>query len=711
MFKSIIKTILAVAAATLLFSCEKPAPFLTVDQKAVSFEAAAGEKTINFSTNLGEFSTECQANWVYFEVDILDGSGTIKISVEENQGVDARSAELIIGNETLKETIAINQIGAAPSILIDMESADVLATGESVSVSITSNAVWTATASEGADWLFVNPIQGEGNGTVVITVQPNVLLETREASVVFKAGQSEKVLAIKQAAGVASRYTDSLALVAVYNAADGANWAKNNWDLSQPIDKWNGVTVNAESGRVTALKITAAGVITKEWTLPAEIGNLSELTDLRFNGSKVAGEIPESVFGLAKLEKLYLQNNNISGTLSASIANLSEISELYIDRNANLGGTLNAVCSLKKLKSINISVTSIGGAIPAELVGCEALTNFMAYSNKLEGQIPDIWDKLPNIGVLQLYGNPGITGPIPATIGSLKKATGIQMKECNLTGNIPATFGGLEKCGNLQLNGNKLSGEVPAEVIAHPKWLPTSGWKYETNILPQQDGYVLTLPAEAPAISATWSFNPDKTYESGKDFEMNKTTGSWVLSDDGQARLSVNRVSGVDASKISTYTTDETWGEKVYRFLSYSVYLNDYWQFEVPAKKHDAGKCNVKFSMSASAAGPKVFVIEYSTDGSTWTAVNTKKTNVRINEEPEYEVTYTFILSPEYKEANVRHDIDETFDIPAAAADGTFYVRARVNDTITNKMDKALNGESHGGTNRIGKFASVTFEK
>ena len=38
-----------------------------------------------------------------------------------------------------------------------------------------------------------------------------------------------------------------------------------------------------------------------------------------------------------------------------------------------------------------------------------------------------------------------------------------------------------------------MSGVVPAEVQAHPKWLPDSGWKYETNILPQQEGYGLLL--------------------------------------------------------------------------------------------------------------------------------------------------------------------------------------------------------------------------
>ena len=289
-----------------------------------------------------------------------------------------------------------------------------------------------------------------------------------------------------------SRQLDSLALVAIYNASDGANWAKNKWELDKPIDTWSAVTVT--DGRVTALKLSTSGVIAKDWTLPAEIGDLTELTDLRVNSNKLTGELPETLFELTKLQKLYFQNDNLTGKLPASLSKLTNLSELYIDRNKNLGGTLpEDIGKLTALTSINISQTAIGGSIPQSLSQCTSLKNLMAWGNNLSGEIPDFWDQLPNIGVLQLYGNPGITGPIPASMGSLKAATGIQLKECNLTGNIPASFGGLTKCGNLQLNGNKLSGVIPAEVQAHPKFLPDSGWKYETNILPQQDGYGLTL--------------------------------------------------------------------------------------------------------------------------------------------------------------------------------------------------------------------------
>jgi Leucine-rich repeat (LRR) protein len=291
-----------------------------------------------------------------------------------------------------------------------------------------------------------------------------------------------------------SRQTDSLALVAIFNAADGANWkASRKWDLEKPMPDWPGVKLN-EGGRVIEMSITNGTVSTVEWEIPAELAQLTELQTLQIVGSKLKGEIPEFLYNMINLSKIRLNTNNLTGALSEKLGQLTELTELYINGNKEFGGTIpQSIGQLTKLESINIAQTAIGGEIPQSLSQCTALKNFMAYSNKLSGEIPDFWEQLPNVGVLQLYGNPDITGPIPASIGTLKKATGIQLKECNLTGNIPASFGGLEKCGNLQLNDNKLSGVVPAEVQAHPKWLVDSGWKYEINILPQQEGYGLTL--------------------------------------------------------------------------------------------------------------------------------------------------------------------------------------------------------------------------
>ena len=85
----------------------------------------------------------------------------------------------------------------------------------------------------------------------------------------------------------------------------------------------------------------------------------------------------------------------------------------------------------------------------------------------------------------------GLTGPLPKTFGAFTKmTTGINIANCNFTGNIPEEWANVGNCTTMKLFGNKLKGVVPAAVQAHTKW---SAWKPATNILPQQDGYGLTL--------------------------------------------------------------------------------------------------------------------------------------------------------------------------------------------------------------------------
>ena len=327
-----------------------------------------------------------------------------------------------------------------------------------------------------------------------------------------------------------SRQIDSLALVAIYNASDGANWTKNNWDLTKPLDEWKAVTLT--DGRVTALKLTTSGVIAKEWTLPDEIGNLAELTDLRISSNKLAGELPESLYGLEKLEHLYLQNDNLACALSPKIGQLTELAELYVDRNANMTGSIPPeIGNLKKLMRLNISQTGIGGAIPAELGQCDALLQFMAFKTNLSGNLPDIWD-MPVLQTVMLHTNPGITGPLPASLGKLKSlesgtAPSIQIYSCNLTGSIPASFANLpEKTKQVHVQDNKMSGTIPASVAAHPNF---SSWKWD----PQQEGYGLTIaPAPSRQLDslalvaiynasdgANWTKNP---------WELDKPIDTWT---------------------------------------------------------------------------------------------------------------------------------------------------------------------------------------
>ena len=286
-----------------------------------------------------------------------------------NDKFEARSSTVTVKAGDKTASVRVSQLSLTPSILVSPATLEAEAAGGTVSVDVTANSPWTVTVPEDCGWIVADPTSGEGNAKVTLTVAASDVRVARSAAVKFKEtiGNTEMSVTVNQAAVPLGRRADSLALVAIYNASKGAEWAKNQWELDKPMDTWSAVTVT--EGRVTALKLTTSNVITQEWTLPEDVADLTELTELRINSNKLTGNIPEAVYGLTKLEKLYFQNDNLTGSISGKIAQLTELTELYVDRNANLAGSIPAeIGSLKKLMRLNISQTGIGGEIPAELV-------------------------------------------------------------------------------------------------------------------------------------------------------------------------------------------------------------------------------------------------------------------------------------------------------------------------------------------------------
>ena len=118
--------------------------------------------------------------------------------------------------------------------------------GEAV-ITVTSNVEW-AVAVDPAEtsWISVAVADDniDGTGTFKITVAKNKDLEARSAKVTVTAATLTKEIAISQEGAVATpRLLDSLVLVKIYNASNGANWTKGNWDLDKPISSWTGVTL------------------------------------------------------------------------------------------------------------------------------------------------------------------------------------------------------------------------------------------------------------------------------------------------------------------------------------------------------------------------------------------------------------------------------------------------------------------------------------
>ena len=282
-------------------------PVVSVQPAKADFEAAGGEQVITVTANLPWTISVPEADTWLSAVPANDNK-TFKITVQENTSLESRNSTVTVSVEGKSAPVEVSQLGLQPALEVSpAEVEEVSREGTTIDFTVTANVPWELVIPEEASWITADVSEGDQSAAVKVTVAPNnTALDGRSAEITFKLKDHEisAVIAIAQQEAVYNPETDKLALLAIYEASDGANWAKNNWDLTAEMSTWSGVTVDATPGRVTAVKLTTAGTIVKDWTLPEVVGWLTEVTDFRVNGNKLTGALPESLFTLPKLQKL-----------------------------------------------------------------------------------------------------------------------------------------------------------------------------------------------------------------------------------------------------------------------------------------------------------------------------------------------------------------------------------------------------------------------
>ena len=112
------------------------------------------------------------------------------------------------------------------------------------------------------------------------------------------------------------------ALVALYDATNGADWRENNnWLSDAPLGEWHGVTTD-DSGRVVELNLLDNQL---SGEIPPELGNLANLVELYLSGNQLSGEIPPELGGLSNLAWLHLGENQLSGEIPPGLGGLSKL--------------------------------------------------------------------------------------------------------------------------------------------------------------------------------------------------------------------------------------------------------------------------------------------------------------------------------------------------------------------------------------------------
>ncbi len=197
-------------------------------------------------------------------------------------------------------------------------------------------------------------------------------------------------------------------------------------------------------------------------SIPAALGALPSLVELDLSNNVLTGSIPKELGNLPALQTLYLNDNSLAGPIPGELGNAKALVTLFLYSNALAGSIPAGLGSLAKLEALGLGNNQLEGSVPAEFAGLLSLVRLTVNSNKLTSINVAALSKLTKLEELSAAGNP-LSQPL--VLDSLVALTSLRIfdvSSCGLTGSIPAFLGSLASLEELYLGNNAFSGTIPS---------------------------------------------------------------------------------------------------------------------------------------------------------------------------------------------------------------------------------------------------------
>ncbi|XP_026423429.1 MDIS1-interacting receptor like kinase 2-like [Papaver somniferum] len=199
-------------------------------------------------------------------------------------------------------------------------------------------------------------------------------------------------------------------------------------------------------------------------SIPASMGNLSNLTQLTIAQNQLTGSIRASVGNLRNLNILDLFENEFDGSLPIGISNLTQLKELSLGSNKFSGYLPQNVCQSGILETFKVSRNYFTGPIPRSHRNCTSLRSLFLGNNDLVDNLTEAFHVYPYLNRFTVQNNM-MYGELSRDWGDCRSLTALSFSRNNITGRIPTEMGKLKLLNALYLDSNNLVGEIPIELL------------------------------------------------------------------------------------------------------------------------------------------------------------------------------------------------------------------------------------------------------
>ncbi|QKQ73750.1 COR domain-containing protein [Nostoc sp. TCL240-02] len=232
--------------------------------------------------------------------------------------------------------------------------------------------------------------------------------------------------------------------------------------------------------KVTELDLSGKGLT----TLPAEIGQLTDLQTLNLRSNQLSSLPPE--FGqLTNLQTLNLDSNRLS-SLPPEFGQLTNLQSLHLDLN-QLSSLPSEFFQLTNLQTLKLGLTELS-SLPSEIGQLTNLQTLNLTSNQLKSLPPEI-GQLTKLQTLDLTRSH--LSSLPPEFGKLTKLQSLDLSRNNLR-SLPEEFGQLTKLQSLNLCRNNLS-SLPSEIGQLTNLQYLNLYNNQLSSLPEEIGQLTNL--------------------------------------------------------------------------------------------------------------------------------------------------------------------------------------------------------------------------